>query len=99
MEQLTAAVVVVADRGYRTVNSVVGSLVVGLAIIADTGDNLTRRDSTLELPLDHQFDDALRDIGFDTALNDLVALESPICLGRGWDSNPRYASASSLVSV
>ncbi len=55
-------------------NSVAGSLVVGLAIGADVCDDLACLDSTLELPLDHQFDDALSDLGFETELNDLVAL-------------------------
>ncbi len=60
----TAAAIVVADRGYGMMNSVVGSLVVGLAIGADVCDDLACLDATLELPRDHQIDNALGDIGF-----------------------------------
>ncbi len=60
----TAAAIIVADRGYGMMNSVVGSLVVGLAIGADECDDLACLDATLELPRDHQFDNALSDIGF-----------------------------------
>ena len=68
------AVLVAADFGYGMVNSVVGSLVVGLAIGADVCDDLANLDATLQLLLHHQFDNALGDIGFETELNDLVAL-------------------------
>ena len=51
--------VVVSDRGYREVNSVVGRHVVSLAVVAHDGDNLTGRNTSIKFSVDQFRDDVV----------------------------------------